>query len=58
MVETNLRSGAAEALNVFVDNGHNTIKCMKVDNLDFSQYNYHLELPTWLIPDIYERLHG
>lgn len=45
-----------DVLNVFVDVGHHSIKCMRVDNSDLTEPAPHLEFPTWLLPEIQPKL--
>ena len=45
----NYNGDVSESLNVFIDNGHCTIKCMKIDNFEVSADVPHLEIPTMLL---------
>jgi len=51
--KTERQAGVVDQMDIFIDNGHHTIKCMRVDNLNFeNEIINHFEMPTWLLKDL------
>ena len=50
--KSKVKNDYSELLQVFIDNGHSTIKCMKVNNFDMTQDLPHFEIPMMLLPEI------
>ena len=43
---------ADASLKVFIDNGHDTLKCCQVDSDDFQKPLNHFEVPTQFVKEL------
>lgn len=41
-------------MKVFIDMGHDTVKCARIDNDDWTGHLDHFEIPTVIVPELIE----